>query len=65
MCENLTVVQWQVHVNLDCNLQLTAAKANMTMFLRPQNQFLGPILHLLIVEIASVVQRDRQEDNVT
>ena len=33
MCENLTVVQRQVHVNLDCNLQLTEAETNLTMSL--------------------------------
>ena len=50
---------------LDCNLQLAAAEANTTIRLMSpqlQNLFLGPSLHLLIVEIASIVQRDKQED---
>ena len=65
MCENLTIVRRQVRVNLDCNLQLAAAEANTTIRLMSpqlQNLFLGPSLHLLIVEIASIVQRDKQED---
>ena len=68
MCENLTIVRRQVRVNLDCNLQLAAAVVNTTIRLMSpqlQNLFLGPSLHLLIVEIASTVQRDKQEDNVT
>jgi len=65
MCENLTIVRRQVRVNLDCNLQLATAEANTTIRLmspQQQNRFLGPSLHLLIVEIASIVQRDKQED---
>ena len=68
MCDNLTVVRRQVRINLGCNLQLAAAETNTTIRLMStqwQNLFLGPSLHLLIVEIASTVQRDKQEDNVT